>query len=68
MITNYLKIQNNNFVNIFIRRRLQCGAKILFASDDFFAAAENMLQDTEPIFIAEKFTGLYIRGNVFFSQ
>lgn len=38
---------------------LQCGAKILFASDDFFAAAEGMLQDTEPIFIADKFTGWY---------
>lgn len=38
---------------------LQCGAKILFASDDFFAAAEGMLQHTDPIFIADKFTGLY---------
>lgn len=29
---------------------------MLFATDDFFGAAENMLKDNEPIFIADKFT------------
>lgn len=29
---------------------------MLFATDDWFAAAENLLKDTEPIFIADKFT------------
>lgn len=29
---------------------------MLFATDDWFAAAENLLKETEPIFIADKFT------------
>lgn len=32
------------------------GAKVCFATDDWFAAAENMLNHEEPVFIAEKFT------------
>lgn len=35
---------------------LQNGGKILFATDDWFAVAENMLADTEPIFISDKYT------------
>lgn len=34
----------------------QCGAKILFATDDFFAAAEAMLKDSEPEFDVNKYT------------
>lgn len=28
----------------------------MFATDDYFAVAENMLEDTAPIFIPEKYT------------
>lgn len=36
--------------------RVQNGGKVLFATDDWFAAAENLLKETEPVFIADKFT------------
>lgn len=29
---------------------------MLFATDDFFAAAEGMLKDSDPVFIADKYT------------
>ncbi|XP_028157548.1 allantoicase-like isoform X2 [Ostrinia furnacalis] len=32
------------------------GGKVVFSTDDFFAPCENMLLDTEPIFIPEKYT------------
>ncbi|XP_055585614.1 allantoicase-like [Uranotaenia lowii] len=32
------------------------GGRILFATDDWFAPAEWMLKDSEPVFIADKFT------------
>lgn len=35
---------------------LQNGGKILFATDDWFATAENLLSSTDPIFIPGKFT------------
>lgn len=35
---------------------LQNGGSVLFSTDDWFAVAENMLLDTEPVFIADKYT------------
>ncbi|KAF0698582.1 Aste57867_10812 [Aphanomyces stellatus] len=35
---------------------LSLGGQILFATDEWFAAADNLLSPTEPIFIADKFT------------
>ncbi|CAK4085092.1 unnamed protein product [Aphanomyces euteiches] len=35
---------------------LSKGGKILFATDEWFAAADNLLSPTPPVFIAEKFT------------
>lgn len=35
---------------------LQNGGKVIFATDDWFAAAENMIKDTDPIFIEDKYT------------
>ncbi|XP_032513181.2 allantoicase-like [Danaus plexippus] len=32
------------------------GGQVLFATDDFFAPCENMILDTEPVFIADKYT------------
>ncbi|KAG6453581.1 allantoicase [Manduca sexta] len=32
------------------------GGKVLFATDDFFAVSENLIADSEPIFIADKYT------------
>ncbi|XP_077283095.1 allantoicase-like [Arctopsyche grandis] len=32
------------------------GGEVLFATDDYFAPAENMILDNEPVFIQEKFT------------
>ncbi|DAZ94914.1 TPA: hypothetical protein N0F65_003084 [Lagenidium giganteum] len=32
------------------------GARVLFATDEWFAAAHNLLQPEEPVFIADKFT------------
>ncbi|XP_039750148.1 allantoicase-like [Pararge aegeria] len=32
------------------------GGKVIFASDDFFATCENMIADSDPIFIADKYT------------
>lgn len=34
----------------------QTGGKVMFATDDFFAVCENMIADTEPIFIEDKYT------------
>ncbi|HIC28166.1 MAG TPA: allantoicase, partial [Rhodospirillales bacterium] len=31
------------------------GSRAVLASDEFFAAKERMLQDTEPVFIADKY-------------
>ncbi|GBP05442.1 Allantoicase [Eumeta japonica] len=39
-----------------IRSPSVAGGKVLFATDDFFAVCENMLSDSEPIFIPEKYT------------
>lgn len=35
---------------------LSAGGSVVFATDDFFAPCENMLNDSEPIFIADKYT------------
>ncbi|XP_047528746.1 allantoicase-like [Vanessa atalanta] len=35
---------------------LTAGGSVIFATDDFFAPCENMLHDTEPVFIADKYT------------
>eukprot|EP00466_Bigelowiella_natans_P018810 jgi/Bigna1/81198/fgenesh1_pg.78_\ len=32
------------------------GSKVVFATDEWFAAAENLIKNTEPIFITDKFT------------
>ncbi|XP_045765372.1 allantoicase-like [Maniola jurtina] len=32
------------------------GGKVVFASDDFFATCENMIADSEPVYIADKYT------------
>ncbi|CAG9794965.1 unnamed protein product [Diatraea saccharalis] len=35
---------------------ISAGGEVAFSTDDFFAPCENMLLDTEPVFIADKFT------------
>lgn len=35
---------------------LQSGGHVMFATDDWFAPAEMMIADSEPVFIADKFT------------
>ncbi|KAJ6649349.1 Allantoicase [Pseudolycoriella hygida] len=35
---------------------LMNGGQVIFATDDWFASAESMLQNTEPVFIADKYT------------
>ncbi|CAH0725354.1 unnamed protein product, partial [Brenthis ino] len=35
---------------------LSAGGKVLFSTDDFFATCENMLSDSEPVFIEDKYT------------
>ena len=35
---------------------MQVGGKIIFATDDWFASAENMLKADEAVFKAEEFT------------
>ncbi|KAL0832989.1 hypothetical protein ABMA28_001112 [Loxostege sticticalis] len=35
---------------------ISAGGKVVFSTDDFFAPCENMLLDTDPIFIPEKYT------------
>ena len=40
----------------FISSVAQVGGKIIFATDDWFASAENMLKADEAVFKAEEFT------------
>ncbi|KAL4706890.1 hypothetical protein ACJJTC_012349 [Scirpophaga incertulas] len=35
---------------------LSAGGKVAFSTDDFFAPCENMLQDSDPVFIHDKYT------------
>ncbi|CAG5041413.1 unnamed protein product [Parnassius apollo] len=45
-----------SFVQLSELGSASAGGKVLFATDDFFAACENMISDTDPIFIADKYT------------
>ncbi|XP_045494408.1 probable allantoicase [Colias croceus] len=44
------------FTNLNDYAKEDVGAKVLFATDDFFAICDNMLLRTEPEFIADKYT------------
>ncbi|XP_004922946.1 probable inactive allantoicase isoform X1 [Bombyx mori] len=44
------------FINLTEFATSNTGGQILFATDDFFAVAENLISDTDPIYIADKYT------------
>lgn len=35
---------------------MQSGGEIIFATDDYFATADNLIEDSEPVFIEDKYT------------
>ena len=51
---NFDKNLTENYVDL-VSEKL--GGSIVSCSDEFFAAAENLLKSAKPIFVAGKFTG-----------
>ncbi|XP_068631298.1 allantoicase-like [Battus philenor] len=45
-----------NFIEFSELASAGAGGKVVFSTDDFFATCENMISDTEPIFIEDKYT------------
>lgn len=48
--------QRSNVIKLCAIFSPQAGGKVIFATDDFFATCENMIADSEPVFIADKYT------------